>query len=161
MEFDYRLVKMLHLLGVVLFVGNILVTALWKTLADRTRDPKVIAFAQRLVGVTDVVFTGPGAGLVAVSGVMMGIVFATDLDGAFWKVGWIAAGVALFAVSGLIWVAILVPVQLRQSRMARTFERDATIPDAYWRLCRIWNLAGATASLLPLINLYLMVLRPF
>ena len=25
----------------------------------------------------------------------------------------------------------------------------------------IWNLAGATASILPLINLYLMVLRPF
>jgi hypothetical protein len=28
----------LHLLGVVLFLGNIIVTALWKLLADRTQS---------------------------------------------------------------------------------------------------------------------------
>lgn len=161
MDFDYRWVKLLHLLGVLLFVGNLLVTAVWKTLADRTRDPAIVAFAQRLVGVTDIVFTGPGAGLVAASGVLMGMSYAVEYDGAFWRVGWIAWGLALFAMSGLIWVVVLVPVQIRQSALASVFAQDGRIPDEYWRLSRIWAVAGALATLLPFVNLYLMVLRPF
>jgi uncharacterized membrane protein len=50
----------LHILGVVLFLGNIIVTAVWKTLADRTKNPSVVAYAQRLVTVTDVAFTATG-----------------------------------------------------------------------------------------------------
>ena len=48
----YLAFKVIHLLGVVLFLGNIIVTAVWKTLADRTREPRTIAYAQRLVTVT-------------------------------------------------------------------------------------------------------------
>ena len=39
--------KVIHVLGVVLFLGNINVTGVWKTLADRTGDPRTIAYAQR------------------------------------------------------------------------------------------------------------------
>ena len=53
----YLLLKFLHLLGVVLFLGNIIVTGWWKSMADRTRDPKIIAFAQSQVSATDRVFT--------------------------------------------------------------------------------------------------------
>jgi uncharacterized membrane protein len=49
----YLAFKIIHLLGVVLFLGNIIVTAVWKTLADQTREPRTIAYAQRLVSVTD------------------------------------------------------------------------------------------------------------
>jgi uncharacterized membrane protein len=160
MEFDYRWVKLLHLLGVLLFVGNILVTAVWKALADRTRDPAIVAFAQRLVGLTDIVFTGPGAGLVGASGVLLGTSYAAEHGGAFWKVGWIAWGLGLFALSGLIWVALLIPLQLRQAALARQFAVDGRIPPEYWRLGRIWAAAGVVATALPLVNLYLMVLRP-
>jgi uncharacterized membrane protein len=33
---NYLLLKSLHVLGVVIFLGNIIVTAVWKALADRT-----------------------------------------------------------------------------------------------------------------------------
>jgi hypothetical protein len=33
----YLAFKVVHILGVVLFLGNIVVTAVWKTLADRIR----------------------------------------------------------------------------------------------------------------------------
>ncbi len=39
----YLLLKTLHLLGVILFLGNIIVTGWWKAMADRTRDPMIIA----------------------------------------------------------------------------------------------------------------------
>ena len=58
----------LHVLGVVLLLGNLIVTAVWKVLADRTRQVDVIAYAQRLVAVTDIACTAPGAILIAVSG---------------------------------------------------------------------------------------------
>ena len=56
----YTVFKVLHLFGVILFLGNIIVTALWKSLADRTGDLRIIAYAQRLVTVTDWVFTTGG-----------------------------------------------------------------------------------------------------
>ena len=62
----YLALKSLHILGVVLFVGNIIVTGWWKVQADRTRNPAVIAFAQRQVTLTDWIFTFGGSTLVVV-----------------------------------------------------------------------------------------------
>ena len=155
MEIDYRVWKLLHIVGVVAFVGNIAVTAVWKTMADRTRDARIVAFAQRLVTLTDFVFTGFGAGAILASGLIMALTF-----GEFWTFDWILWGIVLFGVSGLIWAAVLVPVQVKQARLAREFADGGPIPESYWRLARIWTIAGIAATLLPLTNLYLMVLRP-
>ena len=62
----HALTKTLHLLGACLFVGNIIVSGFWKALADRTNDLAVARFATRLVNLTDAVFTGGGATLLAV-----------------------------------------------------------------------------------------------
>jgi uncharacterized membrane protein len=64
----YLLLKSLHIFGAILLLGNIIVTAWWKIMADRTRDPRVIAFAQRQVTLTDWVFTAPGALITVVAG---------------------------------------------------------------------------------------------
>ena len=57
----YLFLKGIHILGVILLLGNIIVTAWWRIMADRTRDPRVIAFAQQQVTWTDWVITAPGA----------------------------------------------------------------------------------------------------
>jgi uncharacterized membrane protein len=155
-EIPYRVLKLLHVFGAILFVGNMLVTALWKAMADRTREPKIVVFAQRLVTVTDFVFTGFGAGLVLASGLLMARVFGEE----FWKLYWIAWGLGLFVASGLIWVAILVPIQVKQSQLAREFADGSPVPEAYWRLGRLWMAFGTLATALPVANLYFMVLRP-
>jgi uncharacterized membrane protein len=62
----YDAFKVVHLFGVVLFLGNIIVTAVWKVMADRTGDPRVIAYAQRLVTLTDWMFTAGGVVLLLV-----------------------------------------------------------------------------------------------
>jgi uncharacterized membrane protein len=49
----YEFFKMVHVLGIVIFLGNIIVTGVWKYRADATSRPEVIAFAQRLVTLTD------------------------------------------------------------------------------------------------------------
>ncbi len=64
----YTWLKFLHLFGVVLFVGNIITAALWKTRADRSGDLATIAYAQRTVALADWVFTLPGILLVVIGG---------------------------------------------------------------------------------------------
>jgi uncharacterized membrane protein len=146
----------IHILGVVLFLGNIVVTAVWKVLADRTKSPAVVAFAQRLVTTTDFAFTAPGAVFIIVSGQVM----AGDFGGVFGGPAWLAVGWSLFVASGVIWLAALVPIQVMQARLARRFANESTVPSRYWRLSTLWSIFGALATVLPLIALYFMVFKP-
>ncbi|MBA3788041.1 MAG: DUF2269 domain-containing protein [Actinobacteria bacterium] len=146
---------LVHVVGVVLFIGNIVVTAVWKLLADRTRTPAVVAYAQRLVTVTDVAFTATGAALIAISGPIL----AEDLGGIGGPT-WLTVGFALFLASGVIWAAVLIPVQIAQARLARQFRNEGSVPARYWRLAKLWAVFGTVATLLPLANLYLMVVKP-
>lgn len=104
----------------MLFLGNITVTAVWKTLADRTCEPSIIAYAQRLVTVTDWIFTLGGI-----------ILAAAGLD----PLGpaWLIWGQSLFIASAVIWVLFLVPTQIAQVRTARAFAQRGPIPESYWR----------------------------
>ena len=144
----YFLFKSMHLLGVVLFLGNIIVTGWWKYMADRNGDPLVIAFAQRQVTLTDYVFTAGGAALVFVGGVAMSVM--AGLQTQFW----VLLGAGLFTLSGIIWAVILIPVQIKQARMAKAFKRNEPIPrddlklnqplrdgiQAFIALINIWNI---------------------
>lgn len=152
---DYQLLKAVHLLGVILFLGNIIVTALWKACADRTGRISVIAFSQRLVTVTDFAFTATGAAIIAISGRIMSA--ELDLSASPY---WLTMGWVLFIASGIIWAVILIPVQIKQARMAKGFEEEGVIPDRYWRLSKYWYTFGLIATILPMANLYFMVFKP-
>ncbi len=145
----------LHVLGVVVFLGNLVVTAVWKTLADRTRDASVIAYAQRLVTITDISFTATGAALITLSGFAL-----ADDWGGITGPTWLTVGVGLFAAAGLIWLTILIPTQIEQTRLTRRFAATGAIPDRYWRLAQRWYVFGALATLLPLANIFVMALKP-
>ena len=71
MEPDYFVLKTLHILGAVIFLGNIIITGWWKGQADRTRSPEMLAFAQRQVTLTDFLFTASGVVLVLMTGLWM------------------------------------------------------------------------------------------
>jgi uncharacterized membrane protein len=153
---SYNAFKMIHLLGVVVFLGNIIVTALWKALADRTADPPVIAFAQRLVTLTDWVFTAGGVLLILIGGYGMAFVAGLNLRGQAW-LNW---GQVLFIASGLIWVLVLIPTQIAQARQARALAAGGAVPESYWRHSRRWMIWGVIATVIPLANLYFMVFKP-
>jgi uncharacterized membrane protein len=152
---SYNAFKVVHLAGVVIFLGNIIVTAVWKVMADRTQDPRTIAYAQRLVTITDWIFTAGGVLLILLGA--YGMVFTAGLDPTQF---WLALGQSLFVASGVIWIAILLPTQIVQARQARAFAAGGPIPEAYWRHSRRWIIWGIIATLLPLANLYVMVFKP-
>lgn len=156
MNHSYLVLKSLHVLGVAVFLGNIIVSAWWKVMADRTRDATIIGFAQRQVTLTDLVFTAGGAALTLATGI--GMARWQEMD--VWHTRWLGWGLGLFIASGLIWVAVLVPVQIIQARLARGFAAGGEIPQDYWRLGRVWMVFGILATVLPLINIFWMVFKP-
>ncbi len=152
----YLLLKALHILGAVLFLGNIIVTGWWKVMADRTKDPRVVAFAQRQVTLTDFVLTAGGAALLLATGLGNALLHGLD----YRQIHWLVWGTGLFVASGVIWVAILIPIQVAQHRMVRAFADGGKIPRRYWSLGRAWIVFGTLATVLPLLNLYWMVFKP-
>jgi len=147
--------KNLHLIGVILLMGNVTVTFIWKLFADRTRNPAIVAFAQRLVGWNDWAFTVWGAILILVGG--YGMAWTTEMD--LLAVDWLFWSQVWFYVAGLIWLLVLVPIQVLQGRQAREFAAGTSIPSAYWRLAFHWNLWGVLATLLLLVPLYLTIAK--
>jgi uncharacterized membrane protein len=125
-------------------------------MADRTQNPQVIAFAQRQVTLTDYVFTAGGATILFAAGWGNAALHGMDVM----QINWLSWGLLLFTASGVIWVVILIPTQIRQERMAREFAVSGNIPPEYWRMCKRWNIWGSLATVLPLLNLYWMVLKP-
>jgi uncharacterized membrane protein len=152
----YDAFKVVHLFGVIVFLGNIIVTGVWKVMADRTGDPRTIAFAQRLVTLTDWIFTAGGAGLLLIGAYGMAAVAHLDLR----ATTWLFWGQIIFIASGVIWVAILIPTQIVQARQAHAFAKDGPIPESYWRHGRRWVIWGTIATVIPLANLYFMVFKP-
>ena len=153
---SFEAFKVVHLFGVILFLGNIIVTGVWKVLADRTGEPRVIAYAQRLVTLTDWIFTAGGVALILIGAYGMAAVGHLDLRGPTWLV-W---GQAMFVASGVIWIIILIRTQIPQARQARAFARGGAIPESYRQHGRRWLIWGTIATVIPLANIYFMVFKP-
>jgi uncharacterized membrane protein len=108
---SFEAFKIVHLFGVILFLGNIVVTGVWKVLVGATGEPRVIAYAQRLVTLTDWIFTAGGVALILIGAYGMAAVGHLDLRAPTWLV-W---GQAMFVASGVIWIIILIPTQIPTS----------------------------------------------
>lgn len=152
----YALLKALHIVGVVMLLGNAAVTLIWKIAADRTGDPSLVAFGQRLVTLTDWWFTLGGGALIVIGG--YGAAWAGGLDP--FGSAWLLWGQALLLLSGALWAVILVPVQIRQARQARGFGAAEEIPPSYWRDSRRWTVWGVIAIFPLLAAILVMAAKP-
>ena len=153
----YEIAKFLHITGVVMLMGNITASAFWKVFADRTGDPRIIAFAQRLVTITDWSLTFWGVILTMGGGY-----------GALWIAGaspfsgnWLIWSQILFIVAGLIWLGILVPIQIRQAGAARGFAKGEAITERFRRDSRRWITWGLISTVPLVAALWLMIAKPY
>ncbi len=150
----YLLLKFVHVLGVVLLIGNVTITAVWKIFADKTRNVFTVKFAQKLVIEADWAFTVPGIVLIAFGGYGMAYVANIGLT----TTPWLLWGQICFVLSGMMWLCILVPLQTVQYRLSKKFG-EGEIPARYWRLGYLWLVWGVLATLPLLVAMYLMVTK--
>jgi len=146
--------RLMHLLGAVLFLGNIFVTAVWMSLVRKSRDAEVVRVGVRGILLTDALFTLPGVLLLALNGGVLGT--------QWFKAGapWIIVSVVLFALSGIVWGAVLVPLQKRLARLTEAMPPHGALPPECDALISKWFRWGGVATLLPFVTLLLMVFKP-
>jgi uncharacterized membrane protein len=143
--------KIAHVLCACLFLGNVVVSGIWAAMAERTRNHAIIQFSNRLVLITDLLFTLTGAIGVVFTGHLMAARYGGDSAHP-----WITWSYALFGLSGLIWLLVLVPIQLKQRKL---LQRTTQITREYLQWSRIWQVSGAVATALPLPIIYFMVTK--
>jgi uncharacterized membrane protein len=153
----YFVLKLVHLVAVVLFLGNITTGIFWKLHGDASRDPRIIAHVIDGIIRSDRWFTIPGVVVILVGG--LGAAGVGHLP--LLRTPWILWSLILFSISGIAFMAQVAPLQRRMLALAR----GATDPTAfdwtlYKSLSRRWELWGAVALITPAIAMVLMVLKP-
>ena len=148
--------KVLHVIGVVLFLGNIITGVFWAYHAGRTRDPKIIAHAFEGITRSDRWFTMPGVTLLTIAGL------AAAITGGFpiLRTGWVFWGLVLLIISGLSFMFSVGPLQRKITALARAGNTGQFDWARYESLHRSWAIWGSVATLAPLIALVLMILKP-
>lgn len=152
----YEAAKFIHLIGVVLLLGNVTATAIWKLFADRTGDPKIVSFAQRLITLTDWSLTFWGVILTVWGGYAAAVIGRLDLL----SDRWLVAGQLLFVLSGAMWLGALIPLQIRVARMSRQFQNGGVIPPAYTAASRRWFIVGVIATAPLVAAVWIMIAKP-
>ena len=148
----YQTMRYLHIFGVSMFIGNMLVTALLKGIIGANKTPNLVAFGQRFIIITDIVFYGLSTMLITASGVYMNPDFldVSHLNYGFW----------LYVAVGIIWLFYFIPIQIKQSRLSKGFKNGSEIPPLYWKLEKMWTAGGIVAMLIVFSILYFMVFKP-
>ena len=152
----FQLILAIHILAAVIFLGNIITTAFWKTRADRSGNLENMAMTSRAVLMADYVFTGPGIVALLVTGILL-----AGLSG--WErfqEPWLGLSLVLLLLTAFIWAGVLIPLQLRMVRLSQEGLAGGALDPAYTRASRRWSMFGGIATLLPIVILFLMVLRP-
>jgi uncharacterized membrane protein len=153
----YIAFKILHVVAVVIFLGNLITGILWKVSADQTRNPVIIHHTVAGLIRADRWFTIPGVLLILVGGFGAAVVGGLPLV----RTRWILAGIILFTISGAAYMARVVPVQRRMLAIARAgVDSGAMDWDEYGALTRSWNVWGTIALVAPLLALIAMVAKP-
>jgi uncharacterized membrane protein len=153
----YLWLKLIHVAAVVVFLGNIITGLFWHAHAARTRDPNLLAFTMGGILRSDRLFTVPMVFLIIVSGVGAALHNHYPLWGTFW-IRW---GLILFAVSGLLFMTRVAPLQRRLHALALAGAQGGGFDyRKYASLARQWEIWGGLALVTPLLAVAFMVLKP-
>lgn len=147
----YLIFKLIHVFAVIFFVGNIVISVLWKNHGDRSGDPKILAHTMRGIIRADRFFTMPAAAFLILAGFgAMGIGYIP------FETGWILWGFIMILISAVAFMAKVVPAQKKLLKIAETDPFDQQLYDT---VSKEWNLWGSIATIAPIVAVILMVLK--
>ena len=147
---------LLHLLGMILFMGNVIVSSMWMTQARKTGDRTTLYCASTVVARADWVLSMPGLLLVLVSGIM-----TVGYWGGFARASWAELSLAFFVLIGVIWLSLLLRFQRRMLQLTReAVELKIGLSSEFSRVAARWAFWNGIVTILLCCSLYLMVFKP-
>lgn len=70
-------------------------------------------------------------------------------------------GIILFSLSGIIWIGFLVPDQNRLILLSEKIQtKEGKLPGKFLKVLHRWYFWGVIATILPLITVLVMTLKP-
>ena len=151
----YLFMKLIHVVAVIIFMGNIITGLFWMRQADKTRDFSIISFTMKGIIMSDRWFTIPGVIIITAAG------FTAAIQGGLplLRTGWIFWSIVLFSLSGIIFTVKLAPLQKKILRIAESRLVKEPGDEIYRSHLRQWETWGLIALLTPVGALTMMVLK--
>ena len=148
-----ELLKSLHVLGVVVLLGNLLMAPFWRKRLALLGGPQARAAANRSVRRADLLFTLPGWVITLATG----IVLSSERG---WRGGWLHISLFLFLVWLVLWHVFT--LRARKAMIAKaddvvTSGQAASELDRHERRWARWSYLSALVAILILL---LMVAKP-
>lgn len=148
---SYQWHKLLHILGVVIFMGNMIVGPVWFSYAFYSKDAQILKFATKLLQQTDLYLTIPGVALTVLNGLCLAAVY-----GGSQSQPWLLHSIYLILT---MWM-LSVPLVFLQEKLFLTIETEAQNEAKINRLLIQWSILGSLVMIPPSIIFYWMVVKP-
>jgi len=152
----YLLLKTIHLLAVVDFLGNITTGLFWMRLAMKTNNISILHHTAAGIIRSDRLFTIPGVIIITAGGFFAAIYGGIPLL----RSGWIFWPIVLFSLSGVFFAYKVAPLQGKMKRfLATSLANNSFDGPAFKRLANQWEFWGLMALATPVISFFMMVLK--
>ncbi|MCP4872561.1 MAG: DUF2269 domain-containing protein [Proteobacteria bacterium] len=150
----FFVLKTLHVLGALLFLGVGMGSAWYKLRADASGDLRVVVWAQREIVLADWLFTVPSALILPITGLWM-----ANLFGMPWTEGWVGLGLLGFVCAGLLWLPA-VALQYRMRTLAEAaLEQGTELGPDFARARLAWLALGFPAFIIAAGTIWVMVAK--
>lgn len=146
---ELGLLRALHVTGAVLLLGNVTVTGFWATYLYRARAHVPFRPVARAIMWTDLVFTVSGGIALTVSGILLAMRHGYRVM----ETPWLLKGIIALGVSTVLWLAVLLPDQIRLERLSPGDDRMRR------RIFLRWSLVGWSATIVLFYGLWMMVAK--
>ncbi|HMU45499.1 MAG TPA: DUF2269 family protein [Chitinophagaceae bacterium] len=149
----YLIFKAIHLLAVVLFLGNIITGLFWMRIARGTSNVTIMHHAISGIIKSDKFFTIPGVVIITAAGMTAAINGGLPLL----KTGWIFWPIILFSLSGIFFGIKVAPLQKRMNNfLKKEYDPDLSRFD---RIMKSWEFWGLLSLLTPVVAFFMMILK--
>jgi uncharacterized membrane protein len=149
----YKWHRLLHILGAMLFLGNVIVGPIWVTMAIQSKSNEQLKLAFRMLIITDTFITLPTMALIVINGLFMSSTYGNFSEQPEWLIH------SLYSLF-LLWL-LVIPILFIQDKMNKLISCNQSNSVKFKRLSIWWILVGCI-SFLPLASIfYWMVMKEF
>lgn len=153
----YLIYKLIHVVAVIIFLGNIFTGLYWMHQAYATRNLTIIYHTWKALIRSDQYFTIPGVIVITAAGVIGAIQAHYPLL----RTGWIFWAIVLFSISGAVFGWVLYPLQKRLRQLTELAVSGVQSFDwtSYNQMYKRWEIWGLVALVAPVLALFMMVMK--
>lgn len=150
----YNVVLAIHIIGVVLAFGVVFAYPIMFAIAAK-QDPRSLPLMHRIERVIDRALVNGGMVIVLGAGIYLAA------DGHYWKEFFVQWGIGAIVVIGGLVGSVMIPTGKKaQETIERDLAAGGEVSEDYRRLTRRLNVVGSLLSLLVLVTVLFMAIKP-